>query len=81
MLIIPIRLTELISFCGSGVLAFDAFVSGVLAMFPMSTETAAGNVFIPRPNGVLNIPTNKCTSLQSKANITGHLESTKQEFS
>lgn len=29
MLISPIRLTELISFCDSGVLAFDVFVSDV----------------------------------------------------
>lgn len=29
MLISPIQLTELISFCDSGVLAFDVFVSDV----------------------------------------------------
>lgn len=49
MLIIPIRLTELISFCGSGVLAFDVFVSGVLVMFPMLTETAGGMCLFPVP--------------------------------
>lgn len=39
MLIIPIRLTELVSFCGAGVLAFDVFVSGVFVMFPVLTES------------------------------------------
>lgn len=69
MLIIPIQLTELVSFCGSGVLAFDVFVSGVFVVFPVLTETgggSAGSVFIPRPGSMLNIPTNKPTSLQSK---------------
>lgn len=38
MLISPIQLTELISFCDSGVLAFDVFVNGVLVMFQMLTK-------------------------------------------
>lgn len=64
MLISPIRLTELISFCDSGVLAFDVFVSDVPSVD--CVFVCEGDLFIPRPNSTLNIQTNSCTSLQSK---------------
>ena len=42
MLIIPIRLIELIFFCGPGVLTLDVFVSSMSVTFPMLTETGGG---------------------------------------
>lgn len=69
MLISPIQLTEWISFCDSGVLAFDVIVSVVLEMFQMLTKVCVvggGDLFIPCPNSMLNIQRTDCTSLQSK---------------